>query len=475
MCVHGAPLSTRRRRHLRWPTRVVAQPRQRASSKLMQAIPREASLSLADFFLRYADQQRPVILTDQSPVFINVTLERIIASCGNIEVPTARRIDSDDLWAGVEDAGHFLLRDIMRDVQNGNATADGSLGVFDWPLRANCPRLLQQHYTVPKYIAQDFMQRVPRSMKLHYRDSWPSLFVGYAGSFSRLHKDVFGSAFWQYVVEGEKEWHVIDSALGVDLFAGGAARRTHALTHWHGVVRPGELIYIPGNAEHQVRNGDGPTIALAGNFVTRGSMHTMKAELQRHRNDCKSALPTHYQELADLLLDARFNTTIDTAMGDLPWEQFIDQSDAFPSGWPTATNAPTEHSELLPWSGLVVQHAGSAEVNGVYTFNAMEYDAPTYKLERDGRYFELFRVGSGGVGSEWWNIAEFEASGGWRTWYGATQADAAMQTSPPLVGWANWKLDSWRGVEPPPSLEGIKNDGSTPLPEIVHVVDRDEL
>ena len=33
--------------------------------------------------------------------------------------------------------------------------------------------------------------------------------LGENNSFGGLHIDVFGSAFWQYVIDGRKEWHIM--------------------------------------------------------------------------------------------------------------------------------------------------------------------------------------------------------------------------------------------------------------------------
>lgn len=59
---------------------------------------------------------------------------------------------------------------------------------------------------------------------LPYRDDWPSLFVGPAGSGSGLHVDPLGSNFWMLLIAGRKRWAFFDRADRPLLY--GADRRT---------------------------------------------------------------------------------------------------------------------------------------------------------------------------------------------------------------------------------------------------------
>ena len=102
-------------------------------------------------------------------------------------------------------------------------------------------------------------------------DSWPSLFVGFNGTYGGCHKDLCGTSFWQYVIEGEKEWHITEDLAYTDFYLEPDAR----LHHWHDIVGPGELLIIPGDCWHQVRN-KGTTLSLAGNFVGRGQLGTFE-------------------------------------------------------------------------------------------------------------------------------------------------------------------------------------------------------
>ena len=177
---------------------------------------------------------------------------------------------------------------------SASASVGTTIGVFDWSLVDHCPELLRRHYVVPKYFAQvsghrlyvsistppgwlntvppnqrlplaslpaphasracrqDFQQRIPRNSPQYFRDSWPTLFLGLNGSYGAPHVDSFGSAFWQFVVEGAKEWHIVDAYEGADLFNDATPSGWGGLTHYVGLVQAGELLYIPGGTPHQV-------------------------------------------------------------------------------------------------------------------------------------------------------------------------------------------------------------------------------
>jgi len=287
-------------------------------------IPRERGLSLKDYFEKYADTQTPVIIEDYAAAFEEMSVQNILKVCGNKQVSIARRDSTEGLWANIQWFQHGFLKDAAKDIsdlskqssiEDFSVERSSMLGVFDWALQKYCPEILEKHFTMPKYIAQDFLQRVPHEIELHYRDLWPSLFIGVNGTYGGLHRDVFGSSFWMYVIEGEKEWHVIDSVEGTDMFHSDAA----SARHFHDVVRKGQLVIIPGHRWHQVRNL-GTTATLAGNFVSRGSFETMEAVVKEGEETL-----SYYRELESTLLAPDFDVSVDFDEGDMTWSKFRNQ------------------------------------------------------------------------------------------------------------------------------------------------------
>ena len=148
-------------------------------------IERVEAPSLAHFFETYAERQTPVIITNYSHIFSGMSLANIESACGQASVSASRRAEESGNWASLEQCeASRSLAEHMRELSQA-APADGadSVGIFDMPLFSVCPSLLEQHFVMPKYFAQDFMQRVPPATALKYRDSWPSLFIGMNGTY----------------------------------------------------------------------------------------------------------------------------------------------------------------------------------------------------------------------------------------------------------------------------------------------------
>ena len=283
-------------------------------------IERISSASLLEFYTEYALQNVPVIITDYASVYQNMTIQNILKYCGEKVVYQATTNGSG--WAGIERETEFELRELYQKIYENNVgqtSASHTYGLFDWPMGRNCGELLEDHYVVPKYIAQDFLQRVPPNVPLMYRDSWPSLFIGRNNSFGGLHIDVFGSAFWQYVIDGRKEWHimspVVDFPADYSFFAGNGVEANVA--HYHGVVKAGELIIIPGNCPHQVKN-IGNTIAIAGNIVSVTEMDSMEREISGSDRE-------YYMQLQNTLMLQTFDRTVDPQRGDMSYTEYKEQ------------------------------------------------------------------------------------------------------------------------------------------------------
>jgi len=57
---------------------------------------------------------------------------------------------------------------------------------------------------VPKYFAQDFLQRVPPAEPLAYRDFWPSLSIMINGQCARVCIGILGCAWQRISAQGIK-------------------------------------------------------------------------------------------------------------------------------------------------------------------------------------------------------------------------------------------------------------------------------
>jgi len=130
-----------------------------------------------------------------------------------------------------------------------------------------------------------------------------------------------------------------------------------AIRQYHDIVGPEELIYIPGNSLHQVGNV-GFTVSLAGNFISKGNIESVRAEIRAEGHD----LGRYYQQVNEVLLVPGFNTSVDPDADDLGWTQYKQQRQHYGrhASGRTTLDALEEASEVL------VSGAGSDEVNGCY-------------------------------------------------------------------------------------------------------------
>jgi len=252
-------------------------------------------------------------------------------------MPVARLNKSNSKWANLENVYKSTLANFV------SSNNSGLVGIFDFSLAKFCEQVLQGYWTVPKYIAQDFYQRVPKHLKLYYRDFWPSLFWGVNGSYGSLHRDSAASEFWQYVIEGKKHWKILtrfSKLAELDLFS------EPGLREWEGIVNPGEMIFIPGNCPHQVKN-IGTTVAIAGNLISKYSFELMKREITGKHD-------ANYKELQNALKQPYFDTYFNYSIEDIPWEEFKSPKLAPPA--PATT-------PLFAW----------AQLHGVYIHPCVKY------------------------------------------------------------------------------------------------------
>lgn len=171
------------------------------------------SLTYSQFLQRFALCSRPVIFTGAADHLLrgdfDWSLDGIAASSlGRCAVTPKTRVAESCEWAQHEDRPTCSLADFIIKMKAqaqapARHTSDSGGGLaqmqgqepaqqplleylVDWSLAQHCPELLQgEAIRLPSLCAADWLQDTPPGSL--YRDSWPSLFVGPAGSSSGLH------------------------------------------------------------------------------------------------------------------------------------------------------------------------------------------------------------------------------------------------------------------------------------------------
>ena len=302
------------------------------------ALPRApAGLSVADLFAEYSARRVPVVLTlppgaGPAEAFTLAHLRRTIGD----KKPVLRRRDAESIeWAGLEPTTPQAQTTVAEFIDTLDALAAEAEPpyLFDWSLPQHCAdELLRGGFRVPRYFANDLLQRLePGSL---YRDAWPSLFVGPAGSRCSVHVDTFGSHFWMLLFEGEKRWtifppdaapllrpsyaHGHDPIFGADVH-GAAADDDELLRRaprWEGVLKAGECLFVPAGCPHAVANLT-KTSAISANFVLPDNLELARQELRVAACACPEA-----RRVAAQLDDPGFDAAADVGVGEVAWDAF---------------------------------------------------------------------------------------------------------------------------------------------------------
>ncbi|GBG25818.1 Bifunctional arginine demethylase and lysyl-hydroxylase JMJD6 [Hondaea fermentalgiana] len=243
-------------------------------------------LSMEEFAREYAGKGRPVIIENAKLTRETWNLAFFREHCGD-KFPNLVTLDrSQRTWGGLVSVPNKVS---MAEFVDTHRTMEERKAwyVHDWSLPHHCPNVFgeapYEEFTLPKYFAGDYAQRLPFE---GYQHSWPSLFVGANGTQSLMHVDSGGTNFWMYLVSGVKEWRFFErhdipnlysrplsSSFAVDPFEQDGSRfpLVGKAKMYHGTQRPGDLVFVPGGSPHGVRNLD-DVVGLSMNYIDDTNM-----------------------------------------------------------------------------------------------------------------------------------------------------------------------------------------------------------
>jgi hypothetical protein len=186
----------------------------------------------------------------------------------------------------------------------------------------------RDHWRVPVYFERDFFQNASlmvspatiaqwaREGRASPSESWPSLFIGNAGTRTGLHVDYGSSHFWMLTIEGRKDWAIFPAQMSPFLYKDwaqphflvnpwaldkGVERRplSAAIRGFRATTKPGDVIFVPGGTVHAVRNTRSPTIATSMNYVDDTNLDAAVSDLLAlHRSSADHDLGTALKQVA---------------------------------------------------------------------------------------------------------------------------------------------------------------------------------
>lgn len=270
-------------------------------------IPRVRFDDLTDAaYLSHAASGVPLVVEGMPSALDALTLEVLVRFCGSRSVTLKERRNESDAWAGLVAVGTTTLAAFA-------ARPDAPFYLHDAPLPALCPEALAAvNFTAPRLFGgrQDLFAALPPG-RLHgaAASSWPSLFLGAAGTSSGLHSDALESHFWMRVLGGAKRYAVAtrkDAALLCPIKSAAASSERFrasllddgppacaaaaAAAIYEGVVRAGDFIFIPSGSPHEVLNlgaeggGGAPALAVSMNYCDAANAKHFARALRKSRH-----------------------------------------------------------------------------------------------------------------------------------------------------------------------------------------------
>ena len=257
-------------------------------------------LDAPEIYFNHSKRGIPLIITNSTGAGLLpwTELSNVASKCGGPRnmVPLKERADEAS-WAGLHVTGEYDIFEYTKAIDQlkyiqGWQSPMAKRYLHDLSIPVHCPQMLDpSEFRIPSVFAADVMQilttRVSANTRIaleEYSEYWPSLFVGIKGTSSQLHADWAHTAAWMGVVRGSKHWVIVPEAYrkyldvsekNLNAFAGDIIDGTRgnadeelikATGRYQGIVREGEIIFIPPRAPHQVKNLE-TTIAVAFNFV----------------------------------------------------------------------------------------------------------------------------------------------------------------------------------------------------------------
>ena len=278
------------------------------------------TIDYSQFLQNYSRKRKPLIFQNASQEMIQShdwSLETLVSLISDKIVPLKVVRTYSQQWAKQEQAEsipftQFITHHIME--MSEERSQKDKRYLVDWSIPQNCEELLQ-NFNIPIYFSYDLLQCAP--IGYLYRDSWPSLFIGAAGTQSKLHIDSFGSHFWMLLISGRKRWvfypaadvpllypsydHSFDPVFAYDPFPSSEdasapcsapcadqsqeelLREECSLskyaTPFEAILEPGDLIFVPSGMPHAVMNLE-TSVAISGNFVDVSNIEDVKAQLR---------------------------------------------------------------------------------------------------------------------------------------------------------------------------------------------------
>lgn len=225
---------------------------------------------LNDFYEGYFKAAKPVVVEGAARLmgaFSKWTDEYLVAALGD-ERPKVRLAD-----------GRFArlpITDFLKYLANPDAfqSSSGPIYLTDYYIRP--------HFDEPGRAALSLDVFCPLPRGGHFAE-WMTMYAGPKGTCSPMHQDMFSTHTWLAQLRGEKTWRLCapsdlpeDVGNSVDAF-----NDQLDCPVYEGILNAGDIIYLPPNWWHQVRNMGSSTLSISGNFCSFDEAEAVANEVKQ--------------------------------------------------------------------------------------------------------------------------------------------------------------------------------------------------
>eukprot|EP00929_Paragymnodinium_shiwhaense_P006524 TRINITY_DN11009_c0_g1_i2.p1 TRINITY_DN11009_c0_g1~~TRINITY_DN11009_c0_g1_i2.p1 ORF type:complete len:734 (-),score=136.39 TRINITY_DN11009_c0_g1_i2:100-2235(-) len=272
-----------------------------------------SELTVAEFRLHHCGARLPLIITGLAPFLASEASMQFSVDYLRWTIPSDLAVPVKHPSADVTDMPFGVFLRLLEKGEPVYAADISIANYFPW---------LFDHIRVPRYFLHDFCHRT--RIGNIWSNMVPSVFIGGAGTRSKLHIDQLASSFFMFLAEGRKRW-VTFHPDDVGLLSGewdedeqitrfrdlDELRRDEACCDKLNkarcldfVLEDGEVLFIPHGTPHQVENLT-RTVAISGNFFDQTNLEPalQRMDAKLSRLDAGSARHKAHADLRDGLAE----------------------------------------------------------------------------------------------------------------------------------------------------------------------------
>eukprot|EP00746_Dinoflagellata_sp_MGD_P030825 gnl/MRDRNA2_/MRDRNA2_173208_c0_seq1.p1 gnl/MRDRNA2_/MRDRNA2_173208_c0~~gnl/MRDRNA2_/MRDRNA2_173208_c0_seq1.p1 ORF type:complete len:398 (-),score=78.23 gnl/MRDRNA2_/MRDRNA2_173208_c0_seq1:51-1244(-) len=284
---------------------------------------KQSELTLEQFDSRYLNKA-PVIISDASFCPEGVDLQNLASFCDGIWNVF---VEGGSSWASLHHSGTASVKSFLKNLHNPPSQSEGRQYLFDVLLHKYCPGLVKRIF-LPGYVAGVFAQQ--------WAGNWSTcqlahlgLYVSHKGFRSQLDVESVHRTFVASSCDGRKRWRIVTPATWTDNWSSfGVADKERGVVvdgklvlanprqpfeTWNsssrlndmdvivyqGIVKPGEMIYVPAGAPHAAEALDasfmlavnGPSLQDLGEFLKACKKIKIINDQGRNFQDVRQLLP----------------------------------------------------------------------------------------------------------------------------------------------------------------------------------------